>query len=136
VLHLNNNFDLNLRNIPPEHVQYANGTVITSSTGASIGPSFPSLILPNQIDSLISINTALDAGGTLVLQSSGGALTNADSTSTLPISRVGAQWRAKLRDCYHDDPGPANSDDLRVEFDSTQLPTYLQTICPKDVVTI
>ena len=66
-------------------VLYANGSTVLSSSSCTIGPAFQSLIVPGQRESLISPVAALKAGGVLTLHQSGGSLTNASGTSSIPI---------------------------------------------------
>ncbi len=70
------NLPINEKKTASTPVLYANGSTVLSSTSCSIGPAFPSLIVPGQRESLISPVAALKAGGVLTLHQSGGSLIN------------------------------------------------------------
>jgi hypothetical protein len=102
-------------------VLYANGSTVLSSSSCTIGPAFPSLIVPGQRESLISPVAALKAGGVLTLHQSGGSLTNASGTSSIPIFVRNDEWRMKLKHCFDYSPEPLQRD----PSDSDSLPSYL-----------
>ena len=85
----------NLETVPPIKVQYGDTTVVSSDQLAYLG-EFPTVVMSRQADTLISPTFALDAGGSLFLKSAGGVLSNASNTSSIPITRVGDQWRCDL----------------------------------------
>ena len=56
------------------------------------------LVVDGLVDNLISPVAFLDRGGELVMDQYGGSLTNSDGSASVPIYRVGDQWRVRLSD--------------------------------------
>ena len=106
--------------IPAQNVQYANGDIISSTSRISIGQC-TALVMPDQVDSLICPNFALDAGATMTLNTYGGEITNSSNSSTIPIHRIDGQFRCDLRDIFNYNHGTSTTSGIAASV-STKTP--------------